>query len=131
MRGYRGNLYYDDKKIICEDDIYYKSGDVVTLSRIYPNGAISGGAKVLGFTLTLPKRIKSGLTPTIQSGTISVRHAAGGYLLQGANIKENTTFNYAFLDNLLTIQISYETAFNTTNNTPISLDLLNLKIAFS
>ena len=117
--------------MICEDDIYYKSGDTIILPRSYYGGAISGGAKVIGFTINLPKKIKSGLNPSIQSGAIAVRHIAGGYLLQNANILQNATFNFAFVDNLLTIQISYATAFNTTNNTPVSIDVSNLKIAFS
>ena len=129
VRTYTSNTWSNWKRYKMIEEDYYQVGDTEIISRYITGGYISNGATSIRFSIPLSKKMDE-VTPTISSGTITVRGVNGGYLLSTANIKDATISVHAD-SHYLTIYCTYATAFDTANNTPISVNVDDLKIAFT
>ena len=122
------------------DSIYYKSGDTYRVTgRIIDNGYISNSSKQISFTVTLPKSMKN-VTPTITDLKVNGRHVGGGYVFTNAYISagydvlNDSNINVSILskqDDFITIMLESNTAWNVTNNTPVSMSIESMTISFS
>ena len=122
------------------DSLYYKSGDTYSSSgKIVSNGYISDNSKQINFTVTLPKSMKN-VTPTLTDLKINGRHVGGGhifssgYISAGYDVLNDPDITVSFSnkqDDLLTIKLVTTTAWNVTNNTPVSMSIESMAISFS
>lgn len=120
-------------------DMCAHSGDTVEINDAVCGGRLSNSQKELRFSINLPKFVVN-LTPTVTTLKLNVRTADGGYLLSNAYVSggydvlndSSLSVNcYLSSATLLTIEVDNTTAWNTTNNTPQSVDVVDLVIAFS
>jgi len=102
-------------------------------------GRISNSQKELRFSVPLPQYVID-LTPTITTLKLNVRTADGGYLLTSSYVAggydvltdSNLTVScWLSTKNLLTVEIDASTAWNTTNNTVQSVDVVDMIVSFS
>ena len=118
------------QRVMVEDDLYYKAGDSAT---IYwkSGGFLTSTATEIQFSIPLPKRIPSGVTPTITSGKIYVRLPSGGYLLNNVDITLDNTITLKSYGNILDVILRHSSAYQTTNNIPLAIQVADLKIDFT
>lgn len=120
-------------------ELFYYSGDTYQVKgRIVDNGYISDSQKQISFSLTMPKSMKN-VTPTITELKTNGRHVGGGYIFSSGYISAgydiladpNISISITKEDDYLTIVLQNTTAWNVTNNTPVSLSLESLTISFT
>lgn len=64
------------QRLIVENDSFYKDGDSFTFT--WSGGAcLTSGATEIQFSISLPKRIKSTIKPTITAGQLRIRRPSG------------------------------------------------------
>lgn len=122
------------------NSLYYKAGDsYVSSGKIVSNGYTSDNSKQINFTITLPKSMKN-VTPTLTVLKANGRHVGGGHIFSSGYISAgydllndpNITVSFSNIqDDLLTIKLVTTTAWNITNNTPVSISIENMTITFS
>ena len=116
-----------------ENDLYYKSGDTFTItSDICGGGFISNSGTTIYFSIWLPKRMDNITSVNLNAFNITVRGITG-YLLEKMNM---ASFNGSITTqkssgNSLTFILKQDTAFDVTNNTPISFEINSLQLAFN
>ena len=112
-----------------KQELYYKSGDSITFD-LCTAGYLTTSAKQISFTIFLPKRMNN-VTPSISSGSLNVRATNGSYLVLNQSVIANNNISVKKVDNILTVHLIYDEAFaNATNNTPVGVQISNLKIDF-
>lgn len=118
------------QRVMVENDLYYKAGDSAT---IYwkSGGFLTSAATEIQFSIPLPKRIPSGVTPTITSGKINVRLPSGGYLLNNVDITLDNNITLKRYGNILDVILRHSSAYQTTNNIPLAIQVADLKIDFT
>lgn len=105
----------------------YKPGDVVSIKANTPMaGFISSSSKIILFSIPLDKTVNA-TSFTIACPDITVRGITG-YLIQDTDIEEYTVKTY-ISNHMLSVAITSETAFDVTNNTPVSVEG-TMKITF-
>ena len=129
---------------ILNDVLYYKSGDTFQLIRSYiAGGHVTGSGKDIYFTVIVEKNLSKISNITVNTLKTNIRNTAGKYIPQAS--AASVTGGYDILtDNTLTvtvvkstsnsifIRINSTTAYdNTTNNTPVSVQLEALNLTFS
>lgn len=116
------------------DELFYSPGDTYEADYLYVGGFLSNSTKGIYFTIFLPKKFGNDInTATINNFEFYIRKSNGGYLENGATPSSFNTINFRdFSDNRLTIICTKSSAYsNVTNNTPISIEIRNLKVTFS
>ena len=120
-----------NKTIATTDDLYYQNGNKFVNTGYYSaNGYLTGGGKEIGFTIILPKNLKSIKSVTVNKLSCVIR-GIGGYLNGSSNIDYKTqtgiTVNaYKSAENAVFIQIKMSnTTWGGTNNTPVSVAFTN------
>lgn len=126
----KSNTWSSWQRLMVENDLFYKAGDSVTLNWT-GGGILTTAATEIQFSIPLPKRIKSGVVPTISAGALYVRRPTGGYILQNVPILENNTVNLIVTENLVRILLVHNTTYSETNNIPVGIQVNGLKIDFS
>ena len=137
LKGYNGNAYYNNTRLLTVDDLYYKAGDSTYLHGFSTFGHMTSSATSIVFTIHPTMRLDNVSTMTITGGTITVRGVLGyvedsyntpipltGGTYEVSTIKRNAnTF-------LITVNKT-EDWVNTTNNTPLSVYLNGVTVTFS
>jgi len=118
------------QRVMVENDLYYKAGDSATINW-KSGGFLTSAATEIQFSIPLPKRIPSGVTPTITSGKIYVRLPSGGYLLNNVDITLDNTITLKSYVNILDVILKHSSAYQTTNNIPLAIQVADLKINFT
>lgn len=130
LKGENGNLLYNGKKLLNEDEQYYKDGDSVTIPKVFVVGAVSSSSTNILFSIVLPKRMTN-VKPTLESAKWFVRHIGGGYIFNGTTLPDEGTITLEKFENILSVVVKYSETLQATNNTPVTIELQNLKISFS
>lgn len=113
---------------------YYKAGDTVTIKRIYCAGGVTGSGSNLYFYIPLAKPLIGVSGATISNptkATITARKVGGGYIAQDATVSSLGTPSCVPYENGVTIGIKASSAYNTTNNTPVTVTPENLVLKFT
>lgn len=121
------------------DDLYYVNNEEDTFNNLVLAGHVSGGGAQIIFSIPTPKSLKNINTITILDGSISVRGTAGYVENSGSSpylsMTDTTSYTYTLIkltDNMFNIGISKSVAFsNVTNNTPVAIQLRNVKFKFT
>lgn len=120
-------------------DMFVHDGGSVEVEDAVVGGRVSNSQKELRFSVPLPK-YAVGLTPTVTTCKLNVRTSDGGYLLSNAYVSggydvlgdsDLTVSCYLSSANLITIDIDRNTAWSVTNNTPQTVDIVDLVIEFN
>ena len=118
---------------------FYDVGDVINYpKRMDLTGYVTGDKTYLSFSISLSKNISSNVKEIEFSTTgFNIRHVMGGYLINSAYSDSNNGLNLSdyfdieyFGENYITFGYTSNNVFNTTNNSPISIDLRDLVITF-
>ena len=127
-------FYYENEKTSLD---YYKSGDVyVETQELNVGGFVTSSTTKLMFTIPF-NAVKDG-TATITGGTFVIR-GVSGYVNgnQASSTITPSTSGYTFTvdsynESSVTISIKKSSAFtNTSNNTPVGIQIQGLEITFS
>ena len=113
---------------------YYKAGDTVTITRMYCAGGVTGSGTNLYFYIPLAKPLIGVSAGTISNPTkaiITARKAEGGYIAQDATVSSLGTPSCVPYENGVTIAIKASSAYNTKNNTPVTVTPENLVLKFT
>ena len=113
---------------------YYTAGDTVTITRMYCAGGVTGSGSNLYFYIPLAKPLIGVSGATISNPTaaiITARKVGGGYIAQDAKVSALGTPSCVPYENGVTIGIKASSAYNTTNNTPVTVTPENLILKFT
>lgn len=118
--------------------LFFTSGDLYSVNgRIVDNGYITTNSTSISFTVTMPKSMKY-VTPTITELKVNGRHVGGGHIFgsysaSGYDVLSdpNITVSLTKEDDYITISLKNSTAWNVTNNTPVSMALESFKVSFA
>lgn len=119
-----------------ENEMSYKAGDTITLNYISCIGRLTGSGSTIGAYVPLSKPLLNVTNATISNpdiATLTVR-AIDGYLWDNDKIslaQEDGTVKVKVLKEGLEIVNSSNTAWSTTNNTPLQVEFRNLSILLS
>ena len=120
-------------------DLTFHAGESVTLDGFFVTGILTSSKKRLHFSIPLPKFIPN-LSVTVTGLKINAWITDGGYAIGtayvtgGYNILTDQTITVTATiaaGNILHIRLDKTTAFNGTNNTPISVQMNELTLSFS
>lgn len=113
---------------------YYTAGDTATITRMYCAGGVTGSGSNLYFYIPLAKPLIGVSGATISNPTaaiITARKVGGGYIAQDAKVSSLGTPSCVPYENGVTIGIKASSAYNTTNNTPVTVTPENLVLKFT
>ena len=113
---------------------YYKAGDTVTITRVYCAGGVTGSGTNLYFYIPLAKPLIGVSAVKISNPTkaiITARKVEGGYIAQDATVRSLGTPSCVPYEGGVTIGIKASSAYNTKNNTPVTVTLENLVLKFT
>ena len=113
---------------------YYKAGDTVTITRVYCAGGVTGSGTNLYFYIPLAKPLIGVSAVTISNPTkaiITARKVEGGYIAQDATVRSLGTPSCVPYEGGVTIGIKASSAYNTKNNTPVTVTLEHLVLKFT
>ena len=113
---------------------YYKAGDTVTIKRVYCAGGVTGSGTNLYFYIPLAKPLIGVSAVTISNPTkaiITARKVEGGYIAQDATVRSLGTPSCVPYEGGVTIGIKASSAYNTKNNTPVTVTPENLILKFT
>lgn len=113
---------------------YYKAGDTVTITRVYCAGGVTGSGTNLYFYIPLAKPLIGVSAVTISNPTkaiITARKVEGGYIAQDATVRSLGTPSCVPYEGGVTIGIKASSAYNTKNNTPVTVTPENLVLKFT
>lgn len=113
---------------------YYTAGDTVTITRMYCAGGVTGSGSNLYFYIPLAKPLIGVSGATISNpaaAIITARKVGGGYIAQDAKVSSLGTPSCVPYENGVTIGIKASSAYNTTNNTPVTVTPENLVLKFT
>lgn len=132
VRTKLSGVWSEWKRLLIEDDIYYKNGDTFTnISNIACIGHLTSSSKDILFTLPVEKRLDNISSITINSISANIRHADGGYIVQGDLASFGTITSSKSTNNLLRIRLDLTTATTLENNVPLAVDISNINITFN
>lgn len=119
------------KRLIIEDDIFYKAGDTYTnRTLVYAGGHVTSGSETICATINVPKRMDKISTITVNSYEVSARSVSGSYLLNQAT--SGLTVTAAKADGCnVRLHFNAGSAYSVTNNTPVSVAIYGLKLTFT
>lgn len=113
---------------------YYTAGDTVTITRMYCAGGVTGSGTNLYFYIPLAKPLIGVSNVTISNPTkaiITARKVEGGYIAQDATVSSLGTPSCVPYEGGVTIGIKASSAYNTKNNTPVTVTPENLVLKFT
>ena len=122
------------------NDFYYVNDEEYTFNNLVLAGHVSGGTAQIIFSIPTPKSLKNIDAIQIVSGTITVRGTAGYVENSGSSpylsMTDTTSYTYTLMkltNNMVNIGITKKsgTFSNVTNNTPVTIQLRNVKLKFT
>ena len=130
------------------NDFYYKAGDSLqisiptnTLGRASTSGWVTSSTTEFNFSITTPKSLVNVSGVTVNTLKLNVRHGTGGYLGASGHVEGGTNFYTSSYDvfvrksadNMVSFLVRLKTGTfsGVTNNTPLAIELNNVKVTFS
>lgn len=113
--------------------IYYKPGDkyiIKNSSYINVGGCMTAAKKQIRFGITVPKLLTKIGSITVNKATLTIRNAAGNYILDASNVTSNLTAHLEG-DNAIFLRYAVSTAMDGTNNTPVAVEINELQLTFN
>lgn len=126
-----GGSSWTDDPLVKKSEMYFQPNETWTIDEWYGGAYITSSTTTIKFTIPLPKRKGSTTGVSITGGKLNIRASTGGYLENGLvlpNAKATVKF---YRDGYVTIYITNSTAYSTTNNTPVGIELDNLTLKFT
>lgn len=124
----------DFKKITIQGKnvLFYENGDIYQINNSYINvgGCITSGQKQLRFTIFTPKLLTNISSIVVNNAKLTARHVDGGYLLDAQDVTSRLEA-YKAGDNTIYLVYISSSAMSTTNNTPVAVEINNLKLTFN
>ena len=119
----------DWRRFIVEDELYYQTGESITINNAVLNGCITGDAKNIYLSLNLPKKLNK-ISSLSVSNLIGNIRGISGYIdsdytaTTNFNTGDYTTSIVRSTDTLIEFNIQKSTQFsNATNNTPVTANV--------
>lgn len=112
----------------------YEPGDTVTIERMYCAGGVTGSGTNLYFYIPLARPLEGVTGATITNPSTAIitgRKIEGGYIARDTTVSSLGTPSCVPYENGVTIAIKASSAYNTKNNTPVTVTPENLKLTFS
>lgn len=116
------------KQNVKENEIYYKSGDIVKLGsdELNTSGFITSSGTVLMFNIVFPKSLDKISNINISSLTLNVRVPTGGYLLGSSTDFVNYISQIKKVNsNTIKLVLTNSAGWGQTNNIPVSVSSQN------
>lgn len=115
-------------------ELFFWSGDTITMSQLVEAGFISSSSTMLYFDVTMPKRMQ-GLTPTITGCTITCRNVAGSTFMNQVDVT-GSAYTLALSkradSNTIRVDVKINSGtFSATNNSPISVYVNSISFSFA
>lgn len=129
VRTHTASGWSNWKRIITEDDFFYKPGDTFAIANLACLGHLTSSQKQIVFNIVTDKRLDNVSDITIKVMTVNARHSDGGYVLQNINLAGSNVSASKATNN--TIRVVYNTSSAFTNNCPMSIDISNATITFN
>ena len=124
----------DFKKITVQGKnvLFYENEDTYQINNSFINvgGCITSGQKQLRFAIFTPKLLTNISSIVVNNAKLTARHVDGGYLLDAQDVTSRLEA-YKAGDNTIYLVYVSSSAMNTTNNTPVTVEINNLKLTFS
>lgn len=124
----------DFKKITIQGKnvLLYENGDIYQINDSFINvgGCITSGQKQLRFTIFTPKLLTNISSIVVNNAKLTARHVGGGYLLDAQDVTSRLEA-YKAGDNTIYLVYVSSSAMSTTNNTPVAVEINNLKLTFN
>ena len=132
IRSQAGGGWSSWKRIADEEDINYKEGDTYILpsgSTINIGGCMTDSKLQVRSGLFVHKSLKKIKSITVNYIHASIRYTGGGYLVSEKDITANTTA-YVNGENAIYLVYKASSAMSGTNNTPIAIQIHELRLTF-
>ena len=122
------------------EDFYYSNNEEETFNNLVLAGHVSGSTAQIIFSIPTSKNLKNVDTIEIVSGAITVRGNAGYVESSGSSpylsMTNTSSYTYTLLkvtNNMVNIGITKKsgTYSNVTNNTPVTIQMRNVKLKFT
>ena len=124
----------DFKKITIQGKnvLFYENGDIYQINDSFINvgGCITSAQKQLRFTIFTPKLLTNISSIVVNNAKLTARHVDGGYLLDAQDVTSRLEA-YKAGDNTIYLVYVSSSAMSTANNTPVAVEINNLKLTFS
>lgn len=123
----------DFKKITVhgKNVLFYENEDTYQINDLFANvgGCITSGQKQLRFAIFTPKLLTNISSIVVNNAKLTVRHVGGGYLLDAQDVTSRLEA-YKAGDNTIFLVYVSSGAMSATNNTPVAVEINNLKLTF-
>ena len=116
--GWGGGVVAKGNGTFLTHKMVYEAGDVVDCAGVVCAGSLTGSNKTVQFFIFLPKPSTSGLKATL-SGKWIIRHADGGYILNGNTLQSIGTVTAKVYELGIYVSIALSNASSFTNNCPV------------
>lgn len=93
-------------------------------------GYLTSSGTQIYFGIPLPTLVPSGVTISL-TGTATIRHADGGYILNNADISTLGNLSFLAAENFVRVTITMSSASSFTKNSPVVIQSVSLVLAFS
>lgn len=112
--------------------IYYKPGNTYQINNSFINvsGCITSAKKQIRFTIFTPKLLTNISSIVVDNAKLTARHVGGGYLLDAQDVTSRLQA-YKAGDNTIYLVYVSSSAMSATNNTPVAVEINNLKLTFN
>lgn len=128
----KSNTDYDTEWAEPMSDMYYKPGDVYTITdRAYitVGGSLTASKGQVRFGVFLPKLLTNINSVTVSLAKLTIRNTSGSYIIDYKNVTSALSASKSG-DN--TVYLSYGAKnMSGTNNTPVSVEINALKLTFN
>lgn len=121
-----------------ENELYYKSGDVITINETILSGYISDSTSAVYFSIPAVKRLDNITSATINTGNVTARTTNQYLENNGYNGFDPTGSDYTQIINIdkdintIWVKLKRNTPFDgMINNSPVSVALKNFNISLN
>lgn len=125
-------IYIGEARVLKYDDLYYKSGDTLTLTTLCVAGFLTSSKSQVIFSIPVDKRMDNISKVTVSLTKCQIRHSDGGYIANGIDLSAIGTLTAEIeTSNALNIVLTLTNASTFTNNCPVAVYIINGTVTFN